>query len=146
MTVRICQPRWMRVFAPLVGLAFFQIVIITLPVSPPELQEFFHPDSHKSGLHCLADDFQSGFIEQPVVVPIHVPSYAPVIVGLAAFPASGWQSLPRHLFGSLLEQGAAYVLPERQAVIRRASIPPCTLRTLNSFLSGNIMQFAGIIS
>jgi hypothetical protein len=95
----------MRVFAPLVWLAVVQIFVVTLLASSPELHECFHPDSHDSDHHCLATDFQAGFIDQPVIVPVDAPSFAPVSFEIVAFPASARHSLPLHLCGSLLEHG-----------------------------------------
>jgi hypothetical protein len=92
----------------LVWLALAQIFIITLLASSPELHEYFHPDSHNDSdhhHHCLATDFQSGLIEQPVVVPVVAPSFAPACFEIVAFPASARHSLPHHLCGSLLEHG-----------------------------------------
>ena len=95
----------MRVFAPMVWLALVQIFVLSLLAASPELHECFHPDSHDSDHHCLSTDFQAGFIEQPVVVPIIAPSFAPVFFETAGRAADARHALPHHLCGSLLEHG-----------------------------------------
>lgn len=101
--------RWRRVFVPMVWLALVQIMVITLLASSPDLHEFFHPDAHEDSdhhhHHCLATDFQSGFIEQPVVVTSVTPTFSPVPFEIMAAEAEAWHSLPLHLCGSLLVHG-----------------------------------------
>jgi len=95
----------MRVFAPLVWLALGQVFIVSMFASSPHLHECFHADAHDSGHHCLATDFQAGLIDQPVVVPIEAPSFAPVFQVILADSAKVRHLLPVHLCGSLLEHG-----------------------------------------
>jgi len=95
----------MRVFAPLVWLALVQVFVVSMLASSPDLHECFHPDSHDSDHHCLATDFQAGFIEQSVVVPIDAPSFAPVFSEIVTVAAIARHPLPLHLCGSLLEHG-----------------------------------------
>src|ERR1035437_5071441 len=78
MMTKLRQHRWMRVFATVVWLALLQIFVVSLLAVSPDLHEYFHPDSHDSDHHCLSTDFQAGFIEQPVIVPVVAPDFAPV--------------------------------------------------------------------
>ena len=105
MTMGRFQHRWMRVFVPLVWLAIVQVLVLSMLAASPELHEYCHPDTHDSGHHCLASDFNSGLIEQPLVVPIVAPCFAPVFVESVAMASGAWQSLPLHLCGSLLVHG-----------------------------------------
>jgi len=105
MTIRKLQHRWLRVFAPLVWLAVFQVLVVSMLGSSPEMHQCFHPDSHDSDHHCLATDFKSGLLDQPLVVPIIAPTFAPVCVEILAVSAGARHSLPLHLCGSLLEHG-----------------------------------------
>ncbi len=95
---------------PLVWLALVQILVNILLASSPELHEYFHPDAHEESDHhhhhcCLATDFQSGLIEQPVVVPAAAPSFSPVTIEIITLAENVRHSLPLHLCGSLLEHG-----------------------------------------
>ena len=90
---------------PLVWLAVVQVLVVSMLASSPELHEHFHVSSHDSDHHCLATDFKSGLIEQPLVVPIVAPSFAPVYFEIARVAAHVRRSLPVHLCGSLLEHG-----------------------------------------
>jgi len=95
----------MRVFAPLVWLALVQVIVVSMLGSSPELHQCVHPDSHDSDHHCLATDFQAGLIDQPLVVPIVAPAFAPLACEIVVDSADAWHSLPHHLCGSLLEHG-----------------------------------------
>ena len=105
MTTQDSRHRWMRFFAPLVWLALIQVFVVTMFASSPRLHECFHPDSHDTSHHCLATDFQSGLLDQPIVVPIVAPLYAPLASEIVPVPAQGRHELPLHLCGSLLEHG-----------------------------------------
>jgi len=105
MTQRNCQHRWMRAFAPVVWLALVQVFVISMVASSPRMHECFHSDAHDSDHHCLATDFKSGVIDQPIVVPIIAPSFAPVSCEIVAVAMAARNSLPLHLCGSLLEHG-----------------------------------------
>ena len=105
MTIRKLQHRWLRLFAPLVWLAVVQVLVVSMLGSSPELHQCFHPDSHDSGHHCLATDFKSGLLEQPLVVPIVAPTFSPVCAEILAVCADARHSLPLHLRGSLLVHG-----------------------------------------
>lgn len=105
MTIRKLQHRWLRVFAPLVWLAVFQVLVVSMLGSSPEMHQCFHPDSHDSDHHCLATDFQAGLIDQPLVVPVVAPAFAPLACEIVVDSAYAWHSLPHHLCGSLLEHG-----------------------------------------
>ena len=105
MTMTNCQHRWMRLFAPLVWLALVQVFVVSMLAAAPGLHECFHPDSQDADHHCLVIDFKSGLIEQPMVVPINAPSFAPVSCEIVAVAASVRHSLALHLCGSLLEHG-----------------------------------------
>ena len=95
----------MRFFAPLVWLALVQVFILTMLASSPGLHECFHPDAHDSDHHCLATDLQAGMIDQPPVVPVVAPCFAPVLLEAAEVPSDVRHALPQHLCGSLLEHG-----------------------------------------
>ena len=97
--------RWMRYFAPVVWLALMQILVVTMFASSPGLHECFHPDAHDSSHHCLATDFQSGLLDQPLVVPIIAPTYAPLAGEILPIGPRQRHALPDHLCGSLLEHG-----------------------------------------
>jgi len=105
MTTTARHHRWMRYFAPVVWLALLQILAVTIFASSPGLHECFHPDAHESGHHCLATDFQSGLLDQPLAVPIVAPSYAPVGFEILPIRPRVRHALPHHLCGSLLEHG-----------------------------------------
>ena len=105
MTSRPRPNRWMRLFAPLVWLAVFQILVITLMAASPELHERCHSDSHDSDHHCLATDFQSGTVDQTVIVPVVAPDFLPVPIATITVAAEARHTLPHHLCGSLLVHG-----------------------------------------
>jgi hypothetical protein len=95
----------MRLFAPLVWLAVVQVFVISLLASSTELHERFHSDAHDVDHHCLSTDFQSGTIDQAVVIPVVAPDFLPVVIGSVTVSAEVRHSLPLHLCGSLLEHG-----------------------------------------
>ncbi len=103
--MRSIQHRWRRVFVPLVWLAIFQVMVVSMLASSPELHEHFHLSSHDSDHHCLATDFKAGLVEQPLVVPVVAPSFSPVDFGVVAVAAHARHALPDHLCGSLLVHG-----------------------------------------
>ncbi|KAB2640496.1 MAG: hypothetical protein DVB25_03895 [Verrucomicrobia bacterium] len=90
---------------PLVWLAIIQVLVVTTLASSPELHGHFHLSSHDSDHQCLVTDFKSGLIEQPLVVPISAPCFAPRDFQIVALAADARHSLPEHLRGSLLEHG-----------------------------------------
>jgi len=99
------QQRWTRVFAPLVWFALAQILVVTLLGSSPAMHQCFHLDAHDADHHCLVTDFQSGWIDHAVVVPVVTPSCSTVGGEIGGGGAGAGHSLPLHLCGSLLEHG-----------------------------------------
>ena len=99
------QHRWRRMCVPLVWLAIVQVLVVTMLASSPELHGYFHLSSHDCDHQCLVTDFKAGLIEQPLVVPISAPCFAPLGFEIVALAADARHSLPVHLCGSLLEHG-----------------------------------------
>ena len=105
MTMMGYRHRWMRFCVPLVWLAIVQVLLLSMLASSPEMHGHFHLSSHDSDHHCLATDFKSGLIEQPLVAPMNAPRFMPVFIDIVPSAADARRSMPVHLCGSLLEHG-----------------------------------------
>lgn len=105
MSVCTRQALWRRFIAPMVWIAIVQVFVSSLMASSHELHEFFHSDAHDSGHHCLSTDFQSGAIDQPLLVQVVLPEIEFVEDGSVTFSAEIRHFLPLHLCGSLLVHG-----------------------------------------
>ena len=102
---RYFQHHWRRAGAALVWLAIVQVLVVTLLASSPEMHGHFHPASQDSEHQCLATDFKSGLIEQPLLAPVIAPCFSPLDYGLVAVAAQARHPLPDPLCGSLLVHG-----------------------------------------